>query len=213
MLDDHTHEPEMNLPTINQDTIREIMMSSEATNVIESFVNEQREMALILARLTNPAEQICGAAFLWEALKREVGSANRRDPEADRQAFHRLVQRHVPVLLWDRRTAHHPGAAILLCVLEGRGGKSYDYAVLERALGPAVAWLMIGKLCGAYIFEYGTSPRYAWLTQRGEALNAYLEGKTDDQLVELVTETDQDYIFCYPDRCNCDQPCNNPLFT
>jgi hypothetical protein len=96
-----------------------------------------------------------------------------------------------------------------VCLKLGNG-KSYDYAVLERVLGPTVAWLMIGKLCGAYIFEYGTSPRYAWLTQRGEALNAYLEGKTDDQLVELVTETDQDYIFCYPDRCNCDQPCNNP---
>jgi len=47
---------------------------------------------------------------------------------------------------------------------EGYYKHSYQYDVLEKAVTAPVAWLLINTLCHADIIEYGTSPRYAWLT-------------------------------------------------
>ena len=82
---------------------------------------------------------------------------------------------------------------------------AYDYAVLESELTPTVAWLLINLLCRSDVdmLEYGTSPRYAWLTARGKALKAYMATKSIDDLVELTCGHDEDYAICYPDTCNC----------
>lgn len=89
---------------------------------------------------------------------------------------------------------------------------SYDYRRLETALKPVVAWLLINALCHADLIEYGTSPRYGWLTPRGEALRAYLATKTNAALLEVLNR-DDDYHHCYPDHCNCDgEPCHNPFW-
>ena len=81
---------------------------------------------------------------------------------------------------------------------------AYDYQVLERECGPAVAWLLINRLCEHRVdmIEYGTSPRYGWLTKRGQALKAYIDGNTVERLVDLVCGHGPDHDICYPDACN-----------
>ena len=65
---------------------------------------------------------------------------------------------------------------------------NYDHTTLEAALGPVVAWLLINTLCLADVIEYGTSPRYGWLTRQGEALCSFVLTKSaDDSIGVLVT--------------------------
>jgi len=82
---------------------------------------------------------------------------------------------------------------------------NYDYKLLEKELTPVVAWLLINRLCHYTIdmLEYGTSPRCAWLTERGKALKKYMADKTSDELVELACNHTEDYTVCTPDVCNC----------
>jgi len=98
-------------------------------------------------------------------------------------------------------------------------GRSYDYRELEADLTPTVAWLLINRLCQQDIIEYGTSPRFGWLTHKGEALQTYTASKTEDELAEVVCVYDSDYPHCYPDACNCgpngyeeSAVCQNPFW-
>lgn len=77
----------------------------------------------------------------------------------------------------------------------------YDYLRLEAAVTPAVAWLLINALCPAEIIEYGTSPRYGWLTKEGRALRAFLAEHDVYELVAFCCEDGIDY--CAPTFCNC----------
>ncbi|MBS7698559.1 hypothetical protein [Chelatococcus sp. YT9] len=79
----------------------------------------------------------------------------------------------------------------------------YDYQELENALGATVAWLLINILCGNDTLEYGTSPRYAWLTPHGKKLRAYVASKTADELISIVTDFDPSFPGCSQDSCNC----------
>jgi hypothetical protein len=79
---------------------------------------------------------------------------------------------------------------------------AYDHEQLEAACTPAVAWLLISALCRANMIEYGTSPRFGWLTNTGCALKQFVDGKTVDELVALTVRT-EDFDVCYPDACNC----------
>ena len=67
-------------------------------------------------------------------------------------------------------------------------------------------------LCKAGIIEYGTSPRFGWLSPRGKILQQYLATKTADDLVEMIVEWDDNDPRCWPNVCQCDVPCENPLF-
>lgn len=80
--------------------------------------------------------------------------------------------------------------------------RGYDYRHLEEALTPTVAWLLINTLCNhrVDVIEYGVSPRHGWLTPEGEALKAYIDGKTLDELRAL---SKADPEGCVPDVCNC----------
>lgn len=80
---------------------------------------------------------------------------------------------------------------------------SYDYQRLETALGPQITWLLINTLCHADILEYGTSPRYAWLTEEGVRLREFVASKSVEDLVNLCAERSDDTAICYPDGCNC----------
>jgi hypothetical protein len=91
---------------------------------------------------------------------------------------------------------------LLLCC-NGPYQHAYNYDELEKALTPTVAWLLINTLCHANILDYGTSPRYAWLTPQGEALKKFVSERTAVQLAELPSPGG-DYIHCMPDHCNCD---------
>ena len=96
--------------------------------------------------------------------------------------------------------------------------RRYHYEELENKLTPIVAWLMINILCKADIIEYGTSPRNGWLTKKGEELKDFLKTKTEDELYTLVMSTDETYIYCSEDYCNCGETStskkcvNNKLF-
>lgn len=89
---------------------------------------------------------------------------------------------------------------------------SYGYRNFEKAVGELPAWLLINTLCHADIIDYGTSPRFGWLTDKGKLLRDYVRTKTAEELYALVAMRDDDYIHCYPDYCNCDAPCLNPMF-
>lgn len=95
----------------------------------------------------------------------------------------------------------------------------YDYTVLEAALTPTVAWLLINVLCKVDMLKYGTSPRFAWLTHKGHALRKFMLSKSADELVELVCSRTEDDSPCYPDVCNCGPDgyqagvkCDNPFW-
>lgn len=79
----------------------------------------------------------------------------------------------------------------------------YDYRDLETALGPTVAWLLINAMGHDDKIEYGTSPRFAWLTESGIALARFCKERTAEQIVSATDQGD-DYIYCYIDHCNCD---------
>jgi hypothetical protein len=94
----------------------------------------------------------------------------------------------------------------------------YDYQNLETTVGPEVAWLLINILCRADIIEYGSSPRFGWLTPQGKSLREFLEPHTVDELV-AITRRDEDYAHCFPDGCNCgpegydeNRICQNPFW-
>lgn len=87
---------------------------------------------------------------------------------------------------------------------------AYNYQVLEGAVGALSAWLFISILCHADVIEYGTSPRFGWLTEPGRALQAYLATKSATELQEIVSRYDE---HCFPDHCNCeDEECHNPFW-
>lgn len=77
---------------------------------------------------------------------------------------------------------------------------AYDYRVLEEKVTPAVAWLLLNTLHHANIFDYGVSPRYAWLTDRGKVLKTFIDSHTAD---DLGTICHRGSDHCEPDACNC----------
>lgn len=96
---------------------------------------------------------------------------------------------------------------------------SYDHLALEVTCGPQVAWLLINTLVHADIIEYGTSPRFGWLTKQGAALKDFVMSKPLDELVEMCCSRDEHYTHCWPSGCNCgpenfdsDKRCFNPFW-
>ena len=79
---------------------------------------------------------------------------------------------------------------------------NYDYQHLENTVTPTVAWLLLNTLCHADIIEYGTSPRFGWLTEEGKALQAFVGERTLEELLAII-QRDEVYNFCSPTTCNC----------
>jgi len=95
----------------------------------------------------------------------------------------------------------------------------YDYEELEKELSPTVAWLLINILGNTDILEYGTSPRYAWLTPKGTRLKQFMLSRTAEELIDIVCSHSEGYVHCYPDACNCAENgydekliCQNPFW-
>lgn len=78
-------------------------------------------------------------------------------------------------------------------------GKRYDFRTLEKKLGETVTWLLINALCREDVIEYGTSPRFGWLSPCGEFVRDFVKSKTPDELYEIIM-ADKDEI----DFCECD---------
>jgi hypothetical protein len=113
---------------------------------------------------------------------------------------------------------HHTIPALRQFLLTIPDGGSYDYQELERACGPVVAWLLLNVLAHQDIIEYGTSPRYGWLTPQGRSLRKFVAENSLDDLIALSCR-ESDYTHCYPDACNCGPDgylkgrlCGNPFW-
>jgi hypothetical protein len=112
---------------------------------------------------------------------------------------------------------HHILAAVkkfLALCNEGNSANSYDYMVLEKELTPVVAWLLINIFArdGVEIIEYGTSPRYGYLTDEGDHLKEFFGQHSVDELYS-ITGGDADYMYCQPSFCNCTgHHCHNPFW-
>lgn len=108
--------------------------------------------------------------------------------------------------------------AFLNLCRRGDCGRSYDFTEIEESVTPPAGWLLINVLCKADIIEYGTSPRYAWLTDAGVRLRDFMLSLQTERLIEVVTEYSNDYIHCYVDACNCfenhqeGRSCQNPFW-
>ncbi len=101
---------------------------------------------------------------------------------------------------------------------EGPYQHSYDYQKIEATLGGPVTWLLINILGKAHLIEYGTSPRFAWLTKQGIALQNFMLSRDVDALVDLVCLA-KDPALCSPSFCNCGPEgysqkklCHNPFW-
>lgn len=88
-------------------------------------------------------------------------------------------------------------------VHERDGSQVYDHRELEAALTPTVAWLLINRLCQVDVIDYGTSPRFAWLTEEGKRLKEFVASKSVAELETICCDRSEDYIVCFPDCCNC----------
>lgn len=88
----------------------------------------------------------------------------------------------------------------------------YIYVDLQARFGKLAAWLLINTLCKADIIDYGASPRCGFLTEKGHSLADYFETRAVDQILDLFNRPDDENSYCHPTHCNCDKPCNNPLF-
>ena len=96
---------------------------------------------------------------------------------------------------------------------------NYDYCGLEVACGDSTAWLLINILCKNDIIEYGTSPRFGWLTKQGKELKTFIDQNDIDALTEICTGYGPDVDICYPELCNCGPEgyskvklCHNPFW-
>lgn len=103
---------------------------------------------------------------------------------------------------------------------EGQYAHTYNYETLEAAIGPVITWLFISALVRADIIEYGTSPKFAWLTSKGKRLRDFMLSKTAEELVDIACDHDEDYAHCHPDACNCGpngyeegRVCKNPFWS
>lgn len=81
---------------------------------------------------------------------------------------------------------------LAMCEPKDHGVYSYDYRVMEEGLGAASFWLMLNVLCHADIIEYGTSPRFGWLTPQGVELRKYV----------LAHDVGHLYDICMDDNTN-----------
>jgi hypothetical protein len=101
------------------------------------------------------------------------------------------------------------------CLESGEDCKPYKYDELQEKLGHEQTWLLINVFCHADIIEYGTSPRFGWLTEKGKRLYKFIAEHSADDLINIVQSRDQEYYPCHPDYCNChkDTPCVNPFWT
>lgn len=94
-----------------------------------------------------------------------------------------------------------------------RGSYQYDYKVLEKAVGASTAWLLLNILIRDNKIEYGTSPRYGWLSEDGIALSKFFKDHTLDKIIKTVCYNNNS-TYCWPEQCQCDDgDCrpNNPF--
>lgn len=63
----------------------------------------------------------------------------------------------------------------------------YDHSEIEKKLGQAITWFLINGLCKLDVIEYGTSPRFAWISGDKEDLVHAIVKSSDDELYKIAT--------------------------
>jgi len=53
-------------------------------------------------------------------------------------------------------------------------------------LTPATIWMLVNTLNAFDILDYGTSPRYGWLTDQGFELKKYLDDNTVEHILDVL---------------------------
>ena len=101
-------------------------------------------------------------------------------------------------------------AFFALCT-QARGVYHYDYEELEARLVPIVAWLLINVLAGNGLLDYGTSPRYGWLTENGKILRDYMLQKNIEDLRavalhEITEDRTSECCCCGSENGICPNP-------
>lgn len=76
-----------------------------------------------------------------------------------------------------------------------KNSNSYDYRVIERELGGATTWLLINLLCRCDMIDYGSSPRFGWLDEKGILLKEYILSKTSEELYSILMSVDECYEY------------------
>src|SRR4051812_24979617 len=84
------------------------------------------------------------------------------------------------------------------CIKVNNGSFSYAYEILEQELGASTTWLLINMFCHADHIDYGTSPRYGWLTASGKALAAFFEVNSIEEMCEIISDPDR--VTCTPEQ-------------
>jgi len=81
-------------------------------------------------------------------------------------------------------------------------GRKYDHEEMEKKMGKQVFWLVLNVMCHSDFIEYGTSPRYGWLTQdKGGPFAEYIKSRSVDELYEVLFTYDCE--SCRDLDCSC----------
>lgn len=83
--------------------------------------------------------------------------------------------------------------------VDGEQG-SYKFEDMEKKVGKDAFWFLISIFGNSDFIEYGTSPRYGWLTEKGKLARQFVNHIGEDLYDEV--NRDSDYIECYKDYCN-----------
>lgn len=72
-------------------------------------------------------------------------------------------------------------------------GCTYDYRLIENTVGPQIAWLLINMFCHADLIDYGTSPRFGWLSDSGLRLKEFVDARTVEEMGAILAQETQDF--------------------
>ena len=69
---------------------------------------------------------------------------------------------------------------------------TYKYEIIEEQLGKTITWLFINILCRKWIIDYGSSPRFGWLSEKGNELKCFLNNTSNEEIINYMNN----YLYC-----------------
>lgn len=96
-------------------------------------------------------------------------------------------------------TGEEPILIILKTFFDSLDDEKYDYKNLEEIFGSGITWLLINALCKPpsdrrlrkdSVIDYGTSPRFGWLTDEGKRLRDFCKTKSVEELCKILDDYD-----------------------
>lgn len=88
-------------------------------------------------------------------------------------------------------TGEGPVIEVIKIFFDTFGDKTtYDYEDYEVLIGRQATWLLINALIKGGVIDYGTSPRYGFLSSFGKDLKTFFAEHTEDELHEILMKDD-----------------------